>query len=144
MKELNINDKLWHPLSLDIIEHKVISKTEFEDRTVYIAKAVNGVGASGRVEVELSIDRKGVVRFIGLADDYEYDSGLQDFVEGIYYRTRSEARAEYYKIQKTLAWGNMEEKRRLLKDAEKSYATCCRILKELAEEKKENDIRKNT
>jgi len=136
--ELKINDTLWHPLSLDIIEHKVISKIEFEDRIIYIAKSVHEVGASGRIEVELSIDRKGVIRFIGLADDYEYDLGLQDFVEGIYYRTRNEARTEYYMIQKTLTLANMEEKQRLFKEAQKSYERCCKVLDELKLEREEN------
>ena len=61
---LNPGDSLFHPLSLDIIEHKVVFKRVYEDRTVYVSRSVHPVGACGRVEVELTIDRKGVIRFI--------------------------------------------------------------------------------
>ena len=127
-----IGTELWHPLSLDIISHKVIGVLQYEDRVIYIAKATDNVGASGRVEVELSVDLHSVIRFIGLVKDCDYSSGLQDFVEGIYYTDRNEARKAFYKIQKTVAWSNMEEKHRIYKEAKKSYDTCCRILKELS------------
>ena len=135
--ELQVNDLLWHPMSMDIIPHKVVSKTEYEDRTVYVSRALGNVGACGRVEVELSVDRKGKIRFIGLANDYESDSGLQDFVEGEYFRTKNEARTEYYKIQKSITQANMGHKERLYKEAKKSYDTCCRILDELKKEREE-------
>ncbi len=130
IRKLQIGQKLWHPMSMDIIPHEIISKTEYSDRIIYISKALGNVGACGKVEVELSIDRKGQIHFIGLVDDYEYDGGLQDFVEGKYFTMESDARKEYYKIQKILAWGNMEEKRRLYEEAKKSYDRCVTILKE--------------
>ena len=133
---LKIGQKLWHPLSLDIIPHEIISKTEFADGLViYTSKALGNVGACGRVEVELTIDRKGQIRFIGLANDYEHDEGLQDFIEGKYYTVESDARREYYKIQEVLAWSNMNNKKRLYDEAKKSYNKCIQILKELNNEK---------
>ena len=131
MNELKIGQKLWHPMSMDIIPHEIISKTEYTDRVIYKAKALGPVGACGRVEVELAVDRKGAIHFIGLACDYEYDGGLQDFVEGQYYTVESEAKKEFYLIQKTLIWSNMEEKKRLYQEAKKSYERCIRILETL-------------
>ncbi len=131
MLRLKIGQKLWHPLSMDIIPHEVLSITEYSDRAIYTARALGNVGACGRVKVELSIDRKGQIHFIGLVKDYEYDSGLQDLVEGKYYTEETEARREYYNIQKTLAWANMDNKERLYKEAKKSYERCIQILKEL-------------
>jgi len=131
MEKLEIGQKLWHPLSLDIIPHKIISITEYEDKTIYTSKALGKVGACGEVEVELIIDRKGTIRFIGLAKDYEYDGGLQDFVEGQYFTLEADARRKYYDIQKTLAWANMDNKERIYKEAKVSYDRCVQILKEL-------------
>lgn len=133
--KLEINQKVYHPCSLDIIEHKVISVTEYEDRVVYKTRSMNPVGACGKVEVLLSIDRKGVLRFTGLADDYEYDSGLQDFVEGIYYTSIFDARTVFYGIQKTLVEANVNEKKRLLAEAERSYSRVCKILDEIKKER---------
>ena len=133
--KLEINDIVWHPCSIDIMKYKIINKTqcetESETKITYIAKAEHEVGACGIVEVLLTIDRKGTLRFIGLNDDYEHDSGLQDFVEGIYYNNQIEARKSYYENQKTAIWSNMENKRRIYEESKKSYDTCCRILKEI-------------
>jgi len=131
--KLSIGDLLWHPCSVDIIPHKIISKTEYVDRVIYTSKALGNVGASGRVEVELSIDIYDTIRFIGLAANYEYGSGLQDFVEGIYYTVHNKARKEYYEIQKTLIWSNMDTKKRIYEEAKQSYDRCCAILDEVNE-----------
>lgn len=128
---LKVKDTLWHPCSVDIIEHVVVTKMESEGHSVYVSRAVRNVGVCGRVGVELSVDRKGVVRFVGLADDYENDNGLQDLVEGIYYRTRREARIAYYIIQKSLTETNMNNTKCIYQEAKKSYDTCCRILSEI-------------
>jgi len=138
---MKIRDNIYHPCSLDILEFQVTSIQTFENEdstlTVYTAKATAGVGACGRVEVLLTIDVHGLIRFYDLQKDYEYSKGLQDFVEGVYYTTKPEARLEYYNIQKTLAWSNMENKRRLYEEAKVSYDRCTQIIKEVTEEIKE-------
>lgn len=132
---LEINQKVYHPCSLDIMKHKIASVTEYEDRVLYKAKSMHPIGACEVVEVLLSVDRKGAIRFIGLADDYEYDSGLQDFVEGKYYTSVFEARTEFYNVQKTLAGANVEKKKQSLLEAEKSYTRVCKILDEIKKER---------
>ena len=80
---LQINDKLYHPCSLDIIEFKIIGIRQYEDSILYEAKALDNVGACGRVEILLKIDKYDVIRFIGIKDSYndEYGKGLEDFID---------------------------------------------------------------
>jgi len=128
---LEIGQKLWHPCSIDIMEHEVISKTEYIDRVVYATKATHNIGACGKVEVELVVDKENKIRCIGLISNCEHGSGLQDFIDGFYFVTRKEARKAYYDIQKTLAYSNMNNKKRLYEEAKEAYDKCCLVLKEL-------------
>lgn len=121
--ELQINDKLYHPCSLDIIEFKITGIRQYEDSTLYEAKALYNVGACGRVEVLLKIDKYDVIRFVGIKDSYEdeYGRGLEDFVEGKYYLEKLEARLEYNEQQRILCWDNMENKRRIYETSKNMY-----------------------
>ena len=121
--ELQINDKLYHPCSLDIIEFKITGIRQYEDSTLYEAKALDNVGACGRVEVLLKIDKYDVIRFIGIKDSYEdeYGRGLEDFVEGKYYLERLEARLEHNEQQRILCWDNMENTRRIYETSKNMY-----------------------
>lgn len=119
---LKIGDSVWHPCSIDIIEHKITSIRQFEGFNHYITKAVRNVGACGRIEVVID-EHKFCLRFVELLheDELEYSSGLQDFIEGNYYSNRKEAELEFYTKQQTLAWSNMEQKKRLYEEADKRY-----------------------
>ena len=121
--ELQINDKLYHPCSLDIIEFKIIGIRQYEDNVLYEAKALNNVGACGKVEILLKIDKYDVIRFIGIKDSYddEYGRGLEDFVEGKYYLERLEARLEHNEQQRILCWASMENKRRIYETSKNMY-----------------------
>ena len=121
--ELQINDKLYHPCSLDIIEFKIIGIRQYEDSILYEAKALNNVGACGKVEILLKIDKYDVIRFIGIKDSYddEYGRGLEDFVEGKYYLKRLEARLEHNEQQRILCWTSMENKRRAYEQSKAMY-----------------------
>ena len=121
--KLQINDKLYHPCSLDIIEFTIIGIRQYEDNVLYEAKALNNVGACGRVEILLKIDKYDVIRFIGIKDSYddEYGRGLEDFVEGKYYLERLEARLEHNEQQRILCWDNMENTRRIYETSKNMY-----------------------
>ena len=121
--ELQINDKLCHPCSLDIIEFKITGIRQYEDSILYEAKALNNVGACGGVEILLKIDKYDVIRFIGIKDSYddEYGRGLEDFVEGKYYLEKLEARLEYNEQQRLLCWTSMENKRRIYEQSKAMY-----------------------
>ena len=121
--ELQINDKLYHPCSLDIIEFKITGIRQYEDSTLYEAKALNNVGACGEVEILLKIDKYDVIRFIGIKDSYddEYGRGLEDFVEGKYYLEKLEARLEHNEQQRILCWTSMENKRRAYEQSKAMY-----------------------
>lgn len=128
--EVEIGNNMWHPCNMDIIEYKVISITKFETETnkgtkyftQYNLKAIRNVGACGRIEVIVS-ENNGVFRFIELEDEesIEYSNGLQDFIEGNYYKSKTEAELEFYKQQEILAWSNMNKKERLFKEAKDRY-----------------------
>ena len=121
--ELQINDKLYHPCSLDIIEFKITGIRQYEDSTLYEAKALDNVGACGKVEILLKIDKYNVIRFIGIKDSYEdeYGEGLEDFVEGKYYLKKLKARLEYNEQQRILCWTSMENKRRIYEESKAMY-----------------------
>ena len=121
--ELQINDKLYHPCSLDIIEFKITGIRQYEDSTLYEAKALNNVGACGEVEILLKIDKYDVIRFIGIKDSYddEYGRGLEDFVEGKYYLEKLEARLEHNEQQLSLCRTSMENKKRIYEQSKAMY-----------------------
>jgi hypothetical protein len=112
MSDIKINDSMWHPCNMDIIEHKVISIRQFDCFNHYVLKAVRNVGACGRLEVIVS-ENNGKLRFVELVneDTTEYASGLQDFIEGNYYTTKEQAELEFYEQQRILTWSSMESKK---------------------------------
>lgn len=121
--ELQINTKLYHPCSLDIIEFKITGIRQYEDSTLYEAKALNNVGACGNVEILLKIDKYDVIRFVGIKDSYddEYGRGLEDFVEGKYYLEKLEARLEHNEQQLSLCRTSMENQKRLYETSKNMY-----------------------
>lgn len=121
--QLKINDTLYHPCSLDILQFKVTGVRQYENHVLYEAKADYNVGACGRVEVLLTIDKYNTIRFVGLEDSYnhEYANGLEDFIEGTYYKDRLEARLAYNEQQRILCWSNMENKRRIYEESKAMY-----------------------
>ena len=121
--KLQINTKLYHPCSLDIIEFKITGIRQYEDSTLYEAKALDNVGACGRVEVLLKIDKYDVIRFIGINDSYDdrYGKGLEDFVEGKYYLEKLEARLEHNEQQLSLCRTSMENQRRVYETSKNMY-----------------------
>lgn len=133
-KTIKIGDSLWHPCNMDIIEHKVTSIRQFEGFNHYVCKALHNVGACGRVEVILD-EHKGKLRFVELLfeEDLEYSSGLRDFVEGNYYTNKKEAELEFYRQQETIAWTNMEQKKRWYEDAVKRHEQVKLLVKTIKE-----------
>ena len=128
---MKLNDLLYHPCSIDIIEFKIISVIERESGISYTAKATHNVGACGRVEVLLSLKKDGTLVFIDLVEDSKYSGGLGDFVEGKYYIDKQEARLFYYEQQSILVRSNMEEKRRLYENSKLNYEKVEKILVEI-------------
>ena len=143
MIKLKVGDSVWHPCSIDIIEHKVISITQYENFTHCNVRAVKNVGACGRVEVILDV-RKDTLLFVELVDEdtLPYARGLQDFVEGKYYTTLNEARVEFYKVQERLALRDVENLEKRLKDAKSIYETVKLLIKTFKEDI--NDATNNT
>jgi len=119
---------------MDIIEHKVISIRQFDGFNHYVLKAKHDVGACGKLEVIID-EHKGNLRFVELLDEenIEYSSGLQDFVEGNYYTDLNKAKLSFYTQQETLAWSNMEQKKRWYEDAVKRHNQVKLLVKELKE-----------
>ena len=132
MTNLKVGDLLWHPCSVDIIEHKITSIRMYEGFNHYMVKAVHNVGACGKVEVVLD-EHNGKLRFVELLneEDLPYSSGVKDFVEGNYYTTKEEAQLEFYELQRLIAWSNMEEKERLFKEAKMRYDQIELLIKNL-------------
>ena len=133
--ELKIGDEVFHPCSIDIIKHKVVSIRQFDGFNQYVLKAAHNVGACGRIEVLID-EHKGKLRFVELMneDEIQYASGLQDFVEGNYFKSENEARLEFYSRQETLAWSNMEQKERLFKEAKARYEQVKSLVKSIKEQ----------
>lgn len=97
MKTLKVGDSVWHPCSLDVIEHEVITITE----SGYICKATQNVGACGRVVVTI-VPNNGKFSFSELLTDSQYASGLEDLVEGDYFTSKVEAFLAFYEQQRYL------------------------------------------
>ena len=131
---IKVNDPIWHPCNMDIIEHKDISIRQFDGFNHYVLKAKHDVGACGKLEVIID-EHKGNLRFVELLDEenIEYSSGLQDFVEGNYYTDLNKAKLSFYTQQETLAWSNMEQKKRWYEDAVKRHNQVKLLVKELKE-----------
>ena len=119
---IKINDPMWHPCSIDIIEYKVISIREYDGFTHYVLKAKDNVGACGRVEVVVS-ENKGKLTMIELLDEknLEYVGGLWDFIEGSYYTNKDDASLEFYRQQETFAWSSMDAAKRRYNETKLHY-----------------------
>ena len=131
---MQIGTLLWHPCSMDIIPHKIIGIREYEDHTIYESQAQGSVGACGKVTVLLTVDSQDIIRFMSLSQHYEHESGLQDFVDGIYYTNHNQARLSYNEAQRTLVRSKMEEARRRYGDAKYTYDKVCKIIDSLKAE----------
>lgn len=136
--KIEVGTTLWHPCSLDIIEHKVTCVKQYEGFTHYEAKAVRNVGACGRIEVILD-EHKGKIRFVELVDEdeIEYSSGLQDFVEGIYYTDKRQAELEFYNNQVRITYSNVEQKKSWLQEAQKNHERVKLIVEKIKESLKD-------
>lgn len=128
--KINLGDLLWHPCSIDIMEHKVIGIHTYEGFAHIKTKATHNIGACGKVECILDV-RKDKCIFVELVDDIEYSSGLKDFVEGEYFFNKQEARKAFYDIQMNIAQKNMDEKRRWYEDAKKRFEQIEKIISEI-------------
>ena len=134
MNELKIGDSLWHPCNMDIIEHKITSIRQYEGFTHYVTKAVHSVGACGKVEVILD-GRKDNLWFVELLheDELEHASGLQDFIEGVYYSDKRKAELDFYRQQEVLTWANMDQKKRWYEEAKIRHEQVALIVKKIIE-----------
>lgn len=133
---MKINDLVYHPCSIDVLEFKVIGIQYWSNATQsytkqYILKATSNVGACGKVEV-LVMKYLDKYIFIGLIDeDLPYASGLQDFVEGNYYSDKDKARLEYYRQQELLAYNNMDNKLKVYQEAKARYEQIKSIIQKI-------------
>lgn len=136
--KIEVGTTLWHPCSVDIIEHKVTCVKQYKGFTHYEAKAVRNVGACGRIEVILD-EHKGKIRFVELVDEdeIEYSSGLQDFVEGIYYTDKRQAELEFYNNQVRITYSNVEQKKSWLQEAQKNHERVKLIVEKIKESLKD-------
>lgn len=140
-KPIEINDFVWHPCSLDIIQYKVTCIKQFDGFNHYVLKAVKPVGACGRIEVIID-EHKGKLRFVELIDGDEipYSKGLQDFVEGNYFTDKREAQLEFYEKQRILTWSSMENRKRDYEAALKNYERVNLLVKTITDSIKEISI----
>ena len=126
---LKIGDNLYHPCSMDIMEHKVTSIHIHETFTEYMIKATHPIGACGYVESLIRENKKGVFIFIELVVDTELSLGLGDFVEGFYYLNKNEAKVEYYNMQLNLALSSKNKYTQLLEEATERYNQVSNLIK---------------
>lgn len=134
---MQINDLVFHPCSLDILEFKITGIHSYETHTIYSAKATHNVGACGRIEISLAEDNHGTLRFIGLDSESEYSSGLQDFTEGLYYNNKQKARLAYYKLAEMNSSINLDQKERIYKEAKANHEKIVNIIKIIRDNLKE-------
>lgn len=132
MKEININDSMWHPCSMDIIQYTVISIRQFEGFNHYVLQAVRNVGACGKIQVIVS-ENKGKFRFIELIDEehIEYARGLGDFVEGYYYSSKDEAELAFYNELLKTVRNSTDHKLRLYQESKSNLDKIELLISEL-------------
>jgi len=119
---VKIGDLVYRPCSLDIIQYKITGIFQYDKNvTMYEAVSTKAVGACGIIKILLTPDKNAVLRFTGVISSHEYESGLGDFVEGIYYTEYIAARQKFYEIQEMTARINMEQKEKIYLEARKSY-----------------------
>jgi hypothetical protein len=136
--KIEIGTLLYHPCSVDIIEHKVIGIHQYETFTHYVCKATNNVGACGRLEIVLS-QNKNRLTLVELVDEENipHASGLQDFIEGNYYTTKQEALLEFYRLHNTSYYSNMIRAKDTYERAVKAYERNQNLIKTTIENIKE-------
>lgn len=140
MSKLKVGDKLWHPCSIDIIEHKIVSITQYENFVHYHTQAVNNVGACGRIEVLLHGSEDNLTFVELVDDDIPYASGLQDLVEGKYYSDQNKARLMFYRLQELQGYHNVSECEKRLKEAKERYEKLKVLIKNIKEQINESII----
>jgi len=128
---IKLKDRIWHPCSIDIIEHKVIAIIETEEGLFYKLQSINNVGACGKVTLTVFLKQDKTLVFTDLVYYPEYYSGLQDFIEGIYYTNKSEARLAYYKMQEQNALISMDRQEQLYKKSKESYEKVKQIINQI-------------
>lgn len=131
METIKIGDEFFHPCSIDIMQHKVVSIRQFNGFNHYVLKATHNIGACGKLEVIID-EHKGKFRFVELIDEenIEHARGLQDFIEGDYYRTLDEARIVFYDKQRTLYQLSVYDKERILAEAKRNLERVEAIIKQ--------------
>lgn len=119
---LQIYDIVWRPCSVDIIGYKITAIINYGGFVHYRAKSIDKVGACGIIEVVLFC-KDNHIRFVELIDEENipYASGLQDFVEGEYYKSKEEAKKVYYQRALLSQSTYMEECKRRYEDSVKRY-----------------------
>jgi MFS superfamily sulfate permease-like transporter len=140
--KIKVGDSVWHPCSMDIIEHKVVSITQYENFVHYHTKAVRNVGACGRLEVILHGNEDNLTFVELVDDDLPYASGLQDFVEGKYYIDQNKARLMFYRLQESLAYNSVSQWEQRLKEAKERYEKLKVLIKNIKEQINESIIEK--
>jgi len=146
MNNIKIGDSIWHPCNMDIIEHKITGIRQYEDSVQYETKAVRNIGASGKLELLLSHKENKII-FIGYVhgeDSVDYESGLQDFVEGYYYIIKEEAELKFYEQQRTLTWSSTEKHKRLYEQSKQNLERVELLVKALKEKIKSYGESTNT
>jgi len=132
MNELKIGDSVWHPCNSDVVEYKIINIQEYvatqlcDNITRYIVKAVHNVGGFGTIEIILD-ETNDKLRFVGVFGG-DYADGLKDYLEGVYYVNKKEAKLKFYEIQRTLVLPNVYE------ETKKSFGDIDFLIKTLKEE----------
>lgn len=152
MKEIKVGDKLYHPCSMDIIEHKVIAIIQYEGFKHYRTQATHNVGACGKVEVILNehknFNQEQYLFFIELIDEenIKYASGLKDFIEGKYYLTLDEAKLAFYRERVLMYSSRVSKAEADLKKAKSDYEGIKKLVNDLIElikKQREKEINNN-
>lgn len=146
---MQINDKLYHPWSMGILEFIVVSIREFKNFKQYVLHSVENVGACGTIEILVQENNEELrfVELLAVTDNGEYSNGLEDFIEGFYFKSKTKARLDLYKQQKVLAYTNWENSKRLCEEAKKRLDQVELLVKELSEElanKGDHNVTNNT
>ena len=133
--QIKVGDLMWHPCSIDIMEHRVTSITEYENFVEYKLKSTHHIGACGIIEIIVRKSNDKLI-FVELVDEDSIyaASGLQDFIEGYYYTTKKDARLEYYCIIEMHYWGVVDKAETQLKKAKKEHLRIKNLIKNIKDE----------
>lgn len=130
-KNINLGDLVYHPMSVDIIEFKVISINQKLDQIIeYQLRSTHNVGACGILEIAVVPTDLGYLTYKELitCDNEEYSSGLGDFIEGKFYLNRLDARLKYYELFIYNLENNMDNKFQIYLEAKRSYDKSLKII----------------